>query len=169
MQAGEEENEIVADLLPGGGQDDHRHRLGIVQLVVPQNADGFQPVRHQADLRMQQQHPQHGGNGGGDGVGPDEQGAVDRPTADFPVCEYGEQQRHPHRQRGNGGAKPDRTHGTVEIERIGKQIGEIIQADKLGANAKRVLPLQAGPHGATGGPEEEEHGEQQLRCYQQNR
>ena len=93
LQAGEEEQEVVRDLLPDRGHDDQQHRLVAVEQVVPVDAALAQRVRDDADARREHEEPQHAGDRGRDGVGPDQQRLVDERALDDAVGEDREQQR----------------------------------------------------------------------------
>ena len=64
LQAGQEEQEVVGDLLPDRGHHDQRHRVVGIEQVVPVDADLAQRVGHDAERRREHEHPQHGGHGG---------------------------------------------------------------------------------------------------------
>ena len=104
---------------------------------------------------MEQQYPQNGGDGGGDGVGPDQQRAVDAAALDFAVGEDGEQEGDAHREKGDGEAEAEGAPHRFDIERIGEQVDEVFEADELGFEAECVLPGQAAVDRLPGGPEEE--------------
>ena len=59
--------------------------------------------------RVEEEEPEHAGDGGGDGVGPDQQGAVEALAADDLLGLDGEQERDRHREEGG----PDSEKTTV--------------------------------------------------------
>src|SRR3546814_7476738 len=59
LQPGDEEEEVVADLLPGGGQDHQRHRLAAVEQRVPADAEVPQKVGQRPHRRIEEEQPQH--------------------------------------------------------------------------------------------------------------
>ena len=76
LQGRKEEQEIVADATPGGGHDYEPHRLAAIQDVVPLITDLPKIPGHDANARVEHEKPQHPGDRGGDGIGPDQKRAV---------------------------------------------------------------------------------------------
>src|SRR5699024_10933469 len=85
LQARQEENEVVADLLPGGSEDDEEQRLVAVVAVVPWNADGVQAPAETADRRVEYEQPQNRGDRRSNSIRPDQQGPVGGGAADYMV------------------------------------------------------------------------------------
>ena len=108
LQPGQEEDEIVADLLPGAGDHDHEERLAAVDIIVPADTVRVQPAPQQPHLRIEYEQPQHRRNDGRDGIGPDQQRAIDGAPAYLAVGERGEQQR-----RGSSTARSHRHRTTA--------------------------------------------------------
>src|SRR5207253_3407534 len=61
LKAGEEEQEVVADLFPDRRDDDHDQRVRSVQQRIPGDAPAVHPVREDAERRIEQEQPQDGG------------------------------------------------------------------------------------------------------------
>src|SRR3546814_20228632 len=78
LQTGQEKQEVVADLLPGCGDHHQEHRLTAVQHVVPVVADELQVIGDKPDRGIEEEQPQHAGDGRGHRIGPDEQRLVAR-------------------------------------------------------------------------------------------
>ena len=70
---GVEEQKVIADLLPHRRQHHQEHRLRAVERVIPDNAVFRERIGDEADARIEQERPQHGGDRGRDRVRPDQQ------------------------------------------------------------------------------------------------
>ena len=123
LQPGQEEQEIVADLLPGGGQHHQRHGVVAVEQRVPVDAERAQAARHQAERGLEHEEPQHAGNGGRHRVGPDQQRLVDAGALDALVGLHREQQRDRQRERADGDGEDARRRpwrGSSRLARTGR-------------------------------------------------
>ncbi len=142
---------------------DQQHRLPAVEQVVPVDARAVQPVRDDAQRRIEQEQPQHGGDRRRHRVGPDEQRLVDRGAAHDPVGEHREDQRdheaeHRHQQREHGGHLE-----RAEVVLVVVQVAEVVEPDELQAAAERILDEHRLVDRLARRPEEEHDRDGDLR------
>ena len=163
LQAGDEEEEVVADLLPGGGGDDQRHRLGAVEQRVPVDAELAERPGEGAEAGVEEEEPEHAGDGGGDGVGPDEQRAVEALAADDLLGLDGEEEGDRHGEEHGPEGEDDGDLDRVEVGGVGEDAGEVLEADEAGGEAEGVLAQDRLVEGLDGGPVEEDEADRELR------
>ena len=167
LEAGDEEQEIVADLLPGGGADDQRHGLVAVEQRIPGDAELAQRPGEGAEGGVEQEQPEHAGDGGGDGVGPDQQGAIEALAADDLLGLDREQQRDRHREEGGPGREDQRDLDRVEVGGIGEDARGSWRGRRTGSTG-RTDPRAAATGAAPGRrPVEEDQADRELRGDQQ--
>ena len=150
------------------GRDQHQHHgLVAVQARVPVDAGVVQRDGQDADRGREHEQPQHADHGRRDGVGPDQQGLVEAGAADHAVRHDGKQQRHAQADHGH----QHREHGgdaeRVQVGLLLEQFDEVVDADELGRQAEGVFEPHGLPHGLSGGQEEEDHCDDDLRQQQQ--
>ena len=93
LQASQEEQKVVADLLPYRSHHDQRHCVVSVQQVVPLVPDQAQCIRNDADRRCEHEEPQDAGHRRRDGIRPDQQGLVDGCAVHYAIREDCQHQR----------------------------------------------------------------------------
>jgi len=108
LQPGEEEQKIIADLLPGGGKDHQQQGLPAVQDIVPVDAGAAQTDSNDADARVEEEEPKHTGNRGGDRIGKQQHRLIKSAAADDFVGHHGKQQPRDRRQECHGEAEDQR-------------------------------------------------------------
>ena len=120
LQAGDEEQEIVADLLPCCRGNDKHHRLIAVEQRVPIISGRANEIGERSHRRIEQEEPEHARDGRCNRIGPDHQRTVDAFAADDLVGHDGEQQGKSHgNERGRDGE--DHRHlKRVHIVRIAR-------------------------------------------------
>src|SRR5215470_6668734 len=77
LQRRQEEDEAVADVLPGEGDDDGDHRVDAVERRVPQARPEVVDEGHEARLRRQDETERHAKSRRRDGIGPYQHRAID--------------------------------------------------------------------------------------------
>jgi hypothetical protein len=162
LPAGDEEQEVVADLLPGGGADDQRRRLVAAKRRVPGDAELAERRGEGAERRLEEEQPEHAGDRGGDGIGPDQHGAVEALAAEDLLGLDGEQQRDRHREESRPEGEDDRDLDRVEVGRVGEAAGEVGEPDEPGREAEGVLAEQRLAQGLDRGPVEEDQADGEL-------
>ena len=167
LQSGEKEQEVVADLLPRGGQDDQDHGVGAVEVVVPVVADRLQAVGEDPDGRIEHEEPEHTGHRRSDGIGPDDQRPVGGRPLDDPVG-HGRQQQGDTEGQGRG---RDREHDgaaeALQVDGIREQADEVVEPDELAAEPEGVFEQDRLVEGLARGPDEEHQGDDDLGGDQQ--
>ena len=88
--------EIVRDLPPGCGNDHQDHGLVSVQRVIPAVPQRFEHHDHDSHRGIEQKEPQNPCNDRCDGIGPDDEGFVDRGALDHPVGHHGKEESDGH-------------------------------------------------------------------------
>ena len=99
LQRRQEEDEVVADVFPGEGDDDADHRVDAVERRVPQARPDVVDEGHEAGLGRQDEAECHAERRRRDGERPDQHGAVDAPAAQLAVGEERQDQRDRHGER----------------------------------------------------------------------
>ncbi len=164
LQAGQEEQEVVADLLPHGGDHDQDQRLPRIEQVIPVVAQRAQQVGYHAKRRIEQEQPEHGGDRRRDGVGPDQQRLVHLGAANDAVGEDGEQQRHGETDDGDQDGEYRRDLERRQVTRVVEQVAEVVEPDELRPGGERVLDQQRPVHRLARRPEEKDQRDDELRC-----
>jgi hypothetical protein len=167
LHAGEEEEEVVGDLLPGGGEDHQQHGLIAVDLVVPGDPGTAQPPGDDADRGVEEEEPEDAGNGRGHGVGPDEQGFVGQRALDDVVGHGGEQQGHGEAEDRHADAEDGGDADRAQIFAAVEEEDEIVEPDEADGEAERVLDQHRLPKRLARGPDEEDQRDGELRGEQQ--
>jgi hypothetical protein len=155
---------VVADLLPGGGNDDQGHGLIAVQKRIPGKAIAPQQIGERAHGRIEHEEPEHAGDGRRDGIRPDQQRAIEALTAHDLVGGCGKKQRDAHRNHGRQKTENHRHLQRVNIVRIGQNRFEVGKADEATLQPKRILPHHGLVQCLTGWPEEEDERQYDLRA-----
>ncbi len=163
LEPGEEEQEVVADLLPRGGDDDEDHRVVAVEVVVPVVAERLQEVGEDPDGWVEHEEPQHASHRRGDGVGPDDQRAVRRRSLDDAVRHRREQERRAQRQRRGRDGEQDSSAEALKVDRVREQAGEVVEPDELAAEPEGVLEQDGLVEGLARRPDEEDERDDDLR------
>ena len=137
LQAGEEEQEVVADLLPHRGHDHQQHRLVAVEDPVPVDRPALQHVGHDADRGREQERPQHAGDRRRHRVGPDQQRLVGERAAHDAVGHGREQQRDGDAAARDQHAEQRRDLERLEVVAVREQRGEILEARRTASSGRR--------------------------------
>ena len=138
LQTGQEEKKVVGDLLPHRCGHDQQHGVGAVEQMVPVNACSTQPKAHDANAGREHEEPQHPGHGGRHGIGPDQQGFVDRCAAHHAVGHHREHQRNAQACRGHQHRKHGRGFERLQVGLVSKEPRKVFTAHVLRADAKSV-------------------------------
>ena len=99
LQAGQEEQEVVGDLLPHRGHHHQGHGVVAVEQRIPVNAHRAQRPRQRAERGMEHEDPEHAGDRGRHRIGPDQQRLVGAGGLQVLVGLGRKQQRDRERQR----------------------------------------------------------------------
>ncbi|MNS67838.1 hypothetical protein D3C72_1011000 [compost metagenome] len=167
MQRGEEEQEVVADLLPDRGKYHQEHRLAAVLRVVPVVAEFAEEMGNQPTPWVKQEDPQHGGDGRRDGVGQQHQRLIETAAAHHVIHQRRKKQRHDEAADRHHGAEFDRRPEGVEVIAVMEQRGKVIQTDKLAGKPERIDALYRVPERFARRPDKKDDGDNQLRGDQQ--
>src|SRR5262249_10368436 len=163
LQPRQAEQEVVADLFPDGRDHHHDQRVGAVQKRIPRNAETLEPMRDDAERRVEQEQPENRGHRRRDRVRPDQQRLVDGGAADHAVGEHGEDQRQEQAARRNHHGKDRRDLERREVVLVVEEIAEILEPDELRVRAERVLHEQRLVERLRRRPEEEDERDDELR------
>ena len=166
LQAGQEEQEVVGDVLPDRRHDDQRHGVVAVEDVVPLEAQFDEHVADHAVGRGEHHQPQHAGDHRRHRVGPDQQGLVDAGAAHHAVGQHGQQQRDC--QAADGDEDGENRSGAEgrEVVRVVEQPLEVGHADEFAGRAEGVFQQHALVQSLAGRPEEEDQDDGHLGCDQ---
>ncbi|OIQ69391.1 hypothetical protein GALL_490080 [mine drainage metagenome] len=156
LQARDEEQEVIADLLPRGGNHHQDHRIACFQRMVPVIADHREHIGKQADRRVEHEPPHDPGDGRGDRVGPDQQRGVNRCAADHAVHRQRKDQRDPQRKDGHRDGKHQGNLQRVQVIGVLEQRAVVGQTDEQGLKPESILPKEGLPDRLTRGPKEKD-------------
>ncbi len=137
LQAGEEEQEVVGDLLPHRGDHHQQHRLVALEDPVPVDAPALEHVGDDADRGREHERPQHAGDRRRHGVGPDQQRLVGHRAAQHAVGHGREQQRDRDAEERHQHAEQRGDLERVEVVAVREQGGEVREADELASSGRR--------------------------------
>ena len=127
LQPGHEEDEVVGDLLPGGGQGDQEEGLAAVEQVIPLHAEALeQHVRQHPDVGVEHEHPQHAGHQGGHRIGPDQHGLVEQGPADAAVGLHRQEQGDAHGDERYEAGIDEGPHQGIQVQRVLEQLGVVL-------------------------------------------
>src|SRR5262249_50187086 len=152
---GEEEDEIVANALPGEGDDDGDHRIDTMEGGIPQARPDLVEEGKKAGFRGKDETEGEAERRRRDSIRPHEDGAVDAEAAELAVGEEGEDQGEAHRQPGAGNGKGQAEDDRVPVERIAEDGGEIAESYPGVAAAPGSLEGEGPIERFAGGPVEE--------------
>ncbi|KTT92448.1 hypothetical protein NS44R_14515 [Mammaliicoccus sciuri] len=118
---------------------------------------------------MQHEHPEHADDRRRNRIGPDQERAVERRTAQRLVGQHGEQQRE--RQRGHRDREREREgpDNRGEIGRVLEQLEIVLEPDEAGGQAEGVLQQEGLDHRLRGRPVEKDQDDRELRGNQRVR
>jgi len=167
LQAGEEEQEIVADLVPDRDDDDEDHRVRPVQHRIPVDAVALQRARDHAETGLEHEDEEHAGNRRRHRIGNDEERAVDLDAGDAAVRHRGEQQAERQREESHQRRKDKSDSDRLIIFRGLQQRDVVLEPDELGRKPEGVLHQERLLQGLHGGPVEKDQGNRKLRQDQQ--
>ncbi|MPN09557.1 hypothetical protein SDC9_156848 [bioreactor metagenome] len=162
MQTGQEEQEVVGNLLPHRGHHDQRHGLVFVHQEVPVVADAFQRIRHYAERGREHEHPQHARDDRCHGVGHDEQRLVDHGAAHDAVGKDRQRQRDDNAKARHQHREHRRAIKGLVIARVVEQLDEVVQPHPFAAQAEGIFHLEGLQDGLCGRPEKEDADDYQL-------
>ncbi|MGY4413650.1 hypothetical protein ACVWW4_005386 [Bradyrhizobium sp. LB7.1] len=165
-EAGEEKQEIVGDLLPGGGQDDQRRGLVAVEQRIPVDAGFAQIAREHAERGMQHEDPEHADHGRRDGVGPDQQRAIQRAAAHRLVRHDRQQQGHGERRDRDREREEEGPDDRLEIGGVTEEIEIIVEPDEAGRETEGVLEQEGLNDSLRSRPVEKDQDDRELRGNQ---
>ena len=131
--------------------------------MVPVVTQFGQEMGNQPAPRVKQEDPQHGRNGGRDGVRQQHQGLIQAAAAHHVVHQRGKEQRSDQTADGDQRAEFHRRPEGVQIVAVVEQRGEVVQANKLAGQPERVDALYRVPQRFARRPDKEDNGDDQLR------
>ena len=169
LQPGQEEEEVVADLLPHRGDHHHDQGVGAVQQRVPGHAEAFQPVRDDPERGIEQEEPKHRGDGRRHRVGPDQQRLVDVGAADHAVGEHRQHQRDGQPENGHQQREHGRGLERRQVVLVAEEILEVLEPDELRIGAEGILHQQRLIQRLRRRQEEEDERDDELRRDQRVR
>ena len=166
LESGQEEQEVVGDLLPGRRHHHQKHGLAADQHVVPLVAQGPQPQREDAVGRAEQEQPEDPGHRGRDRIGPQQRAPVNRRALYHPVRQDREQEPGGQREKGGGDAELGGDEHRFEIMRIVEQFLEVLEPDELTSQTEGILHQERLKQRLAGRPYEEDKRDDDLRRQQ---
>ena len=162
LQACQEEQEVVGDLLPHSRNHDQRHGVVGVEQVVPVKPRLAQQIRHHAQRGGEHEHPQHARHGRGHRIRQQQCGFVHQGPAHDAVGKDGQHQRDGDARDRDGDREKCRRLERGEIARVFKQVAEVFQPHPFGGHAKGILHLERLHQRLARRPEEEDADHDQL-------
>ena len=118
---------------------------------------------------MEDEQPETGRHRGRHRVRPHEECPVRSDPPDLHVGHHREEEREAHGERRHGKGKDNRDLDGAEVQGVGEDRAEILEPDKFGPEAERILDEHRPVDGLHGRPEEEDHRDGELWGKQQVR
>ena len=137
-----------------------------VEERVPIDPGKAQGLSEDAERRVEDEQPQHAGDGGRDRIRPDQQRLEGLAGAQVLVGLRREEKRAGERQGGDEAREYERRrHGGV-VFGLGEERAVVLEADELARQPERVLQKEGLPHGLARRPVEEHDRDRELRHQQ---
>ncbi|EGE58056.1 hypothetical protein RHECNPAF_35000110 [Rhizobium etli CNPAF512] len=163
LKGRKEEDEIIADIFPGKGDDDGDHRVLAVECRVPEAGPDMIDDGEKTGFRRQDEAEGETESGRGNRVGPDKDRPVDFVAAQFTVRQQRQDERHPHGDRRRAEAEDHAAGDRLPIDGIAEQLLKIVETDPGIAAAPWLLERERPIERLRTRPIEEDEDQQQHR------